>query len=151
MPFPLKRFFGAFFRLNTTYPTDLSHPFSQDKKNKFSRKRLNEDEGDITYINERNRVFNKKVSPFIFILYLHPPLTLTFYNRLRATTTNTPRRSGPASSAALPCEEDPRCVAFNVLYCPLCALPVVGSCVHLCYFYICKQPSYRSQRRLGTT
>ena len=34
---------------------------SIDKKSKFSRKRLNEDEGDITYINERNRVFNKKV------------------------------------------------------------------------------------------
>ena len=33
---------------------------SQDKRNKFSRKRLNEDEGDVTYINERNRVFNKK-------------------------------------------------------------------------------------------
>jgi len=32
-----------------------------DKKRKFSRKRANEDEGDITYINERNRVFNKKV------------------------------------------------------------------------------------------
>ena len=38
----------------------------QDKRNKFSRKRLNEDEGDITYINERNRVFNKKVCPFLF-------------------------------------------------------------------------------------
>lgn len=35
---------------------------SVDKKRKFSRKRANEDEGDITYINERNRVFNKKVS-----------------------------------------------------------------------------------------
>jgi len=33
-----------------------------DKKRKFSRKRANEDEGDITYINERNRIFNKKVS-----------------------------------------------------------------------------------------
>ena len=34
---------------------------SIDKKKKFSRKRNNEDEGDITYINERNKVFNKKV------------------------------------------------------------------------------------------
>uniref|UniRef100_A0A0W0FBD2 Pre-mRNA-splicing factor SYF2 n=1 Tax=Moniliophthora roreri TaxID=221103 RepID=A0A0W0FBD2_MONRR len=33
-----------------------------DKRGKFSRKRLNEDEGDITYINEHNRVFNKKAS-----------------------------------------------------------------------------------------
>jgi len=42
---------------------------SVDKKRKFSRKRANEDEGDITYINERNRVFNKKVgysSPYRF-------------------------------------------------------------------------------------
>ncbi|GBE83577.1 SYF2-domain-containing protein [Sparassis latifolia] len=35
-----------------------------DKKSKFSRKRLNEDEGDITYINERNRVFNKKIARY---------------------------------------------------------------------------------------
>ncbi|KAI0363978.1 SYF2-domain-containing protein [Pilatotrama ljubarskyi] len=35
-----------------------------DKKKKFSRKRHNEDEGDVTYINERNRVFNKKISRY---------------------------------------------------------------------------------------
>jgi len=35
-----------------------------DKKGKFSRKRLHEDEGDITYINERNRVFNKKIARY---------------------------------------------------------------------------------------
>jgi len=35
-----------------------------DKKSKFSRKRQNEDEGDITYINERNRVFNKKIARY---------------------------------------------------------------------------------------
>ncbi|KZT64420.1 SYF2-domain-containing protein [Daedalea quercina L-15889] len=35
-----------------------------DKKSKFSRKRSNEDEGDITYINERNRVFNKKIARY---------------------------------------------------------------------------------------
>ena len=34
---------------------------SVDKKSKFSRKRPNHDQGDITYINEHNRVFNKKV------------------------------------------------------------------------------------------
>ncbi|KAK7683826.1 hypothetical protein QCA50_013202 [Cerrena zonata] len=34
---------------------------NEPRKKKFSRKRQNEDEGDITYINERNRVFNKKV------------------------------------------------------------------------------------------
>ncbi|KIM27800.1 hypothetical protein M408DRAFT_329751 [Serendipita vermifera MAFF 305830] len=35
-----------------------------DKRGKWSRKRTNEDEGDITYINERNKVFNKKISRF---------------------------------------------------------------------------------------
>jgi pre-mRNA-splicing factor SYF2 len=35
-----------------------------DKRAKHSRKRLNEDEGDITYINERNRVFNKKIARY---------------------------------------------------------------------------------------
>ncbi|KAH8097124.1 SYF2-domain-containing protein [Cristinia sonorae] len=35
-----------------------------DKKKKFSRKRQNEEEGDITYINERNRVFNKKIARY---------------------------------------------------------------------------------------
>ncbi|EKM56685.1 uncharacterized protein PHACADRAFT_253948 [Phanerochaete carnosa HHB-10118-sp] len=35
-----------------------------DKKKRFSRKRNNEDEGDITYINERNRVFNKKIARY---------------------------------------------------------------------------------------
>ncbi|EIM87466.1 mRNA splicing factor SYF2 [Stereum hirsutum FP-91666 SS1] len=35
-----------------------------EKKRNFSRKRANEDEGDITYINERNRVFNKKIARY---------------------------------------------------------------------------------------
>ncbi|KAI0696523.1 SYF2-domain-containing protein [Cytidiella melzeri] len=35
-----------------------------DKKKKFSRKRNNEDDGDITYINERNKVFNKKIARY---------------------------------------------------------------------------------------
>jgi len=35
-----------------------------DKRGKFSRRRLNEPEGDITYINEQNRVFNKKISRY---------------------------------------------------------------------------------------
>ncbi|KAF8452646.1 SYF2 splicing factor-domain-containing protein [Boletus edulis BED1] len=46
--------------LISTHPA----PYSIDKKAKFSRKRLNEDEGDITYINERNRVFNKKIARY---------------------------------------------------------------------------------------
>ncbi|TRM66906.1 SYF2 splicing factor-domain-containing protein [Schizophyllum amplum] len=35
-----------------------------EKKQKFHRKRINEEEGDITYINEQNRVFNKKISRY---------------------------------------------------------------------------------------
>ncbi|KAG1769569.1 mRNA splicing factor SYF2 [Suillus occidentalis] len=35
-----------------------------DKKGKFSRKRFNEDEGDIAHIDERNRVFNKKIARY---------------------------------------------------------------------------------------
>lgn len=35
-----------------------------DKRGKWSRKRINAEEGDITYINERNKVFNAKVSRY---------------------------------------------------------------------------------------
>jgi len=36
-----------------------------DKRNKFSRKRANDADGElITYINERNRMFNKKISRY---------------------------------------------------------------------------------------
>lgn len=44
---------------------------SIDKRRKFSRKRPNEDTGDITYINEKNRIFNKKVELF-FALVVGP-------------------------------------------------------------------------------
>jgi hypothetical protein len=81
---------------------------SIDKKGKFSRKRLNEDEGDITYINERNRVFNKKVRippalfPSCFVLIL---TTLSHsICRSRGTTINIPQRSGRALSAGRRCE-----------------------------------------------
>jgi pre-mRNA-splicing factor SYF2 len=62
---------------------------SIDKRRKFSRKRPNDDTGDITYINEKNRVFNKKVEPcFVFVrvnlIYLFP--------RLHVTSTNIPRK-----------------------------------------------------------
>ena len=49
---------------------DLGHSpilislFSVDKKSKFSRKRHNEDEGDVTYINEKNKQFNQKLDRF---------------------------------------------------------------------------------------
>lgn len=74
-------------------------PYSIDKKAKFSRKRHNEDEGDITYINERNRVFNKKVRSFFFLAcYL---VNVRF--RLRDITTNTLLRFGRALSVELHC------------------------------------------------
>ena len=88
----------AIDRVVTKLNTDL------DKRAKWSRKRLNADEGDITYINERNRVFNKKVHQ------LFHPLTFSFsqartdrlvFDRLRGTTTSIPRRSGKASSVGL--------------------------------------------------
>jgi len=46
--------------------------FRIDSRGKSSRKRANDDEGDVTYINDANKVFNKKVglpssvSPFPF-------------------------------------------------------------------------------------
>ncbi|KAH8804157.1 mRNA splicing factor SYF2, partial [Flagelloscypha sp. PMI_526] len=40
-----------------------------ERRAKFSRKRPNEDEGDITYINERNKVFNKKVCTSFLSFY----------------------------------------------------------------------------------
>ena len=75
---------------------------SIDKKGKFSRKRLNEEEGDITYINEHNRVFNKKVGFF----FVNLPIQIAYHychTRLRGTTTNIHQRFGPASSAAQLC------------------------------------------------
>ena len=35
--------------------------YSIDRRRNFSKTRVNEQEGDITYINEANKVFNKKV------------------------------------------------------------------------------------------
>jgi hypothetical protein len=43
----------------------ITYSISLDKRRKFSRKRPNEDTGDITYINEKNRIFNKKVEPWL--------------------------------------------------------------------------------------
>ena len=89
-------------------------PYSIDKKAKFSRKRLNEDEGDITYINERNRVFNKKVGLLLFAF----AASIHVAFRLRDITTNTLPRSGQALSAEL------RCSFYTLVYytCLLCRL-----------------------------
>ena len=90
--------------LNTNSQISFISFYSIDKKGKFSRKRLNEDEGDITYINERNRVFNKKVRLFLS----HHPRSMTRYvlhadillvYRSRGIMINIPQRSGRASSA----------------------------------------------------
>ena len=51
--------------LNAFLPFIDRYHSSIDKRRKFSRKRPNEDTtGDITYINEKNRIFNKKVESF---------------------------------------------------------------------------------------
>ena len=74
---------------------------SVDKKGKFSRKRLNEDEGDITYINERNRVFNRKASPGRSLVDEGAnPIIL---HRLQGIMTNTRQRFGQVSSGARLC------------------------------------------------
>ena len=70
---------------------------SIDKKGKFSRKRLNEEEGDITYINEHNRVFNKKVNITLGNTCSSPILTGYFF-RLHVITTSILPRSGQVSS-----------------------------------------------------
>ena len=88
--------------LISTHPA----PYSIDKKAKFSRKRLNEDEGDITYINERNRVFNKKVWSFCLFLFARP-VDVRF--RLRDITTNILPRFGPALSV------EPLCSFYTLL------------------------------------
>ena len=83
---------------------------SVDKKKKFSRKRNNEEEGDITYINERNRVFNKKVrTASLFALrYVrcHPHALLLY--RLHAITTSTLPRYGQVSNVEL---------RYNISFC----------------------------------
>ena len=69
---------------------------SIDKRRKFSRKRPNEDTGDITYINEKNRIFNKKVG---ISFRLHCCWSsLISAPRLHVTSTNIPQRYVPASS-----------------------------------------------------
>ena len=72
--------------------------FSIDKKGKFSRKRLNDDEGDITYINEHNRVFNKKVSSTILVFFKGPLHFLSV--RLQDIMTSIRQKFGPALSVA---------------------------------------------------
>jgi len=72
----------------------------QDKKRRqFSRKRANEDQGDVTYINERNRVFNKKVRQQPAGLRECSPLL----SRLLGITTSIPRRFAQASREARRC------------------------------------------------
>ena len=58
---------------STVFCTQLiDHLKSIDKRRKFSRKRPNEDSGDVTYINEKNRIFNKKVElPSVAAVYIH--------------------------------------------------------------------------------
>ena len=69
---------------------------SIDKRRKFSRKRPNEDTGDITYINEKNRIFNKKVG-ISFLLHCCWS-SLISAPRSHVTSTNIPQRYVPASS-----------------------------------------------------
>lgn len=88
--------------LYTWYKCGSDQVYSIDKKSKFSRKRNNEDEGDITYINERNRVFNKKVGITLSRARngdTHPLSHV--HHRSHDTTTNILRKSVRASSVGL--------------------------------------------------
>lgn len=44
--------------------TDSCYDRSIDKRQKRSRKRENEEQGDITWINEKNRMFNRKLARY---------------------------------------------------------------------------------------
>ena len=76
----------------------MSLPCSIEKKAKFHRKRVNEEEGDITYINEHNRVFNKKVSSTFVLAVAKLVLMASPSIRFHGTTTSTQRRFVQASS-----------------------------------------------------
>lgn len=76
---------------------------SIDKKGKFSRKRLNEDKGDITYINEHNRVFNKKVRGAHRVHLSWTAYLIVCGCRLRGITTSTQQRFGRVSSGGRHC------------------------------------------------
>lgn len=45
---------------------------SMDRRNKRSRVRKEDDEGDITYINAKNKHFNKKVHSYLLTYLSHP-------------------------------------------------------------------------------
>ena len=85
----------------------LSRSFlvSIDKRGKFSRKRLNEDEGDITYINEHNKVFNKKVRMLIILGQdrFNEHLLFALLTRLHGTTTSIRKKLEIALSGVLLC------------------------------------------------
>lgn len=99
-----------------------------DKRAKWSRKRLNTDEGDITYINERNRVFNKKVCPTLYRLTFFFSLARIYkraFDRLRGITTSIPRRSGRALSVGLLCSSPTTLhPSLTLHFCPRVALCV---------------------------
>jgi hypothetical protein len=109
--------------------------FSIDKRGKFSRRRLNETEGDITYINEQNRVFNKKVT---FCPNLrHLVVDLECLSRLLGITTSTLPRFGPASNEELLCNlclalsfpEGPLvCCISYISILPRCTRPPLFQC-----------------------
>ena len=95
----------------------IDHLKSIDKRRKFSRKRPNEDSGDVTYINEKNRIFNKKVElPSV----RGRQYSLISVSRLRVTTTNTPRRYAPVSSVERPYEIKVHVVPLVRVACIIC-------------------------------
>lgn len=95
---------------------------STDRRSKFSKKRTNEDEGDITYINERNKVFNKKVSFLILKCISFSDYFCSL--RLLDTTISIPQRSAPVS------REEPLCDQMHVVF-------LVYRFAFVCWFLTC--------------
>lgn len=74
---------------------------SIDRRRNFSKTRVNEKEGDITYINEANKVFNKKVSRSARSKYVARVLISLCLPRSSATTTSILQKSGRTSKEGL--------------------------------------------------
>jgi hypothetical protein len=95
----------------------IDHFKSIDKRRKFSRKRPNEDTGDVTYINEKNRIFNKKVEAPSVCCSQH---FADFSSRLPVTTTNIPQRYAPVSSVEQPYESEIYLAPLDGVTCIFC-------------------------------
>ena len=75
----------------------LTFYYSLDKRNKHSRKRK-EGDHDVTYINDANKHFNKKLQRYALLTIFENPLNFD-----AGTTTNIRKRRGTTSNEAQHC------------------------------------------------